>query len=58
MQINMYHIKEIVRILQLSVRRHLCFHPRVQCPDYDTMAAQKLMLELNESDVLQVANFS
>jgi len=36
----------------------VCFHPRDYLHDYDTMAAQKLMLEYNEEQVKKVANFS
>jgi len=37
---------------------NLCVHPSVQCPDQDTMLAQKLILEANEDHLRQVANIS
>lgn len=36
----------------------LCFHPKEYVHDYDTMAAQKLMLEYDEEEVKKVANYS
>lgn len=39
-----------------GVKHRLCFHPQICCPDYDTMLAQKLMLEMAEKEVLQIAN--
>jgi len=36
----------------------LCFHPKDYVHDYDTMAAQKLMLEYDEEEVKKVANYS
>ena len=41
-------------------KRTLCFHPVMyeKLPDYDVVLAQKFMLELNEREALQVANFS
>ncbi len=38
--------------------RRMCFHPELLVPDYDTMLAQKLMLELNEPEARRIANFS
>lgn len=38
--------------------RRMCFHPELFVPDYDTMLAQKLMLELNEPEARRIANFS
>ncbi len=38
--------------------KNLCFHPSEQVPDFDTMLAQKLMLELHEDRARQIANFS
>jgi hypothetical protein len=34
----------------------LCIHPQAYVPDFDTMLAQKLMLEHNEQEFLRVAN--
>jgi hypothetical protein len=39
-----------------GVRHKLCAHPGEQVPDADTMLAQKLMLECNENDFLNLAN--
>ena len=33
-----------------------CIHPRISCPEEDTMLAQKLMLECQEETFLDVAN--
>jgi hypothetical protein len=33
-----------------------CIHPAIQCPDEDTMLAQKLLLETNEAQFLKIAN--
>lgn len=41
-----------------KVKRHLCFHPVIACPDFDTMLSQKLLLETNEDEALRIANFS
>jgi mRNA-degrading endonuclease RelE of RelBE toxin-antitoxin system len=41
-----------------KIVEHLCVHPKIQCPDYDTMLTQKLMLEENEEDLRKVANIS
>ena len=41
-----------------KVARRLCFHPREYVHDFDTMAAQKLMLETDEEVVRKVANYS
>lgn len=38
--------------------KKLCFHPNEYVHNYDTMVAQKLMLENDEEQVLRVANFS
>ncbi len=38
--------------------KKLCFHPTENVPDFDTMLAQKLMLECCEEDVLRIANIS
>jgi len=38
--------------------KKLCFHPTEYVHNYDTMVAQKLMLENDEEQVLRVANFS
>ncbi len=38
--------------------RRMCFHPELFVPDYDTMLAQKLMLEFNEPEARRIANFS
>lgn len=38
--------------------KKLCFHPAESVPDFDTMLAQKLMLECCEEEVLRIANFS
>lgn len=38
--------------------RTLCAHPAIDCPDEDTMLAQKLWLEHREADFLRVANHS
>lgn len=35
-----------------------CIHPKISCPDEDTMLAQKLMLETCEPEFLRVANRS
>ena len=37
---------------------HLCFVPRGQLPTGDTMLAQKIALELFETDALQIANLA
>lgn len=34
----------------------LCAHPISNVPDFDTMLAQKLMLETNEAEFLRIAN--
>jgi len=40
-----------------SRRQHsLCAHPNDYCPNYDTMLAQKLMLETNEEEFKRIAN--
>jgi len=41
-----------------KVLKKLCFHPTEYVHNYDTMVAQKLMLENDEEQVLRVANFS
>lgn len=41
---------------QGKVLKSLCVHPSMQCPDADTMLAQKLWLETNEPELLRVAN--
>jgi hypothetical protein len=41
-----------------KVLKKLCFHPTEYVHNYDTMVAQKLMLENDEEQVLKVANFS
>ena len=33
-----------------------CAHPEIDCPDFDTMLAQKLMLEHKEKEFLEMAN--
>jgi hypothetical protein len=38
------------------VTHRLCFHPQIYCPDYDTMLAQKLLLETDEDAALRMAN--
>lgn len=38
-----------------NVTHKLCAHPDVNCPDYDTMLAQKLMLERCEEQFLGIA---
>lgn len=38
--------------------RTLCAHPAIDCPDEDTMLAQKLWLETREKEFLRVANHS
>ena len=40
-----------------GTKSRLCFHP-TNCPVYDVMLAQKLMLEVCEEDARKVANFS
>lgn len=39
-----------------EVIKVLCAHPRVDCPDADTMLAQKFWLETNEQGFLGIAN--
>lgn len=39
-------------------RRQYCAHPSMMVPNADTMLAQKLMLECNEQDFLDLANVS
>lgn len=39
-----------------KVTHRLCAHPSSYCPNYDTMLAQKLMLETDEQRFLQIAN--
>jgi len=41
-----------------NVLQHLCFHPSDYVHNFDTMVAQKLMLESYEEEVKKVANFS
>ncbi len=43
---------------QGNVIGFVCFHPRENVHNYDTMAVQKLMLENDEEEVRKVANFS
>jgi hypothetical protein len=38
--------------------RRFCIHPHIECPDEDTMLAQKFWLETQEDRFLQVANHS
>lgn len=38
--------------------KKFCIHPQIDCPDEDTMLAQKLWLETQEDRFLQVANHS
>lgn len=38
------------------VVRRLCAHPGIQCPDFDTMLTQKIMLEHMEADFVRTAN--
>jgi hypothetical protein len=40
-----------------ATARRLCFHPS-DCPVYDVMLAQKLMLETAEEEARRIANFS
>ncbi len=40
------------------VLKTLCAHPAINCPDEDTMLAQKLMLETQEREFLRIANHS
>lgn len=39
-----------------KVQKTYCAHPNDQCPDADTMLAQKLMLENDETSFLRIAN--
>lgn len=39
-----------------SVKHRLCVHPASDCPDFDTMLAQKLWLEHSEDEILRMAN--
>ena len=41
-----------------TTEKRMCFHPELWVPDYDTMLAQKLMLEFSEQEARRVANFS
>ena len=41
-----------------SVAKRLCFHPEEYVHNYDTLVAQKLMLENYEEEVRKVANYS
>lgn len=41
-----------------QVLKTLCAHPVVDCPDADTMLAQKLWLETKEDEFLRLANHS
>jgi len=50
---NVQRVDDTGRVL-----RPLCAHPAIDCPDEDTMLAQKLWLETRESDFLRVANHS
>ena len=60
---NRYRIKKgrsmNVQLLDKEgvVKKTLCFHPTELVHDYDTMAAQKLMLEYDEEIVKKVANY-
>lgn len=39
-------------------KTRLCAHPRINCPDQDTMIAQKLMLETDPEGFMSLANHS
>ena len=39
-----------------KIHQVLCAHPDAYCPNYDTMLAQKLMLETDEEQFLRTAN--
>lgn len=39
-----------------TVKHRLCVHPASDCPDFDTMLAQKLWLEHSEDEILRMAN--
>ena len=41
-----------------NIAKRLCFHPSEYVHDFDTMAAQKLMLETDEEVVRKVANYN
>jgi hypothetical protein len=50
---NVHQVDDNGRILKT-----LCAHPGIDCPDEDTMLAQKLMLESQEQEFLRIANHS
>ncbi len=58
-----YHIRKGIsgNVHELNEKgetaRRLCFHP-TDCPVYDVMLVQKLMLESCEEDARKIANFS
>jgi hypothetical protein len=49
-----------VRLLNRSgqPRRVFCIHPDINCPDADTMLAQKLLLESNHRRFYEIANIT
>jgi hypothetical protein len=48
---NVYRLDETGKPL-----KRLCIHPRIDCPDEDTMLAQKLMIETNPLEFERIAN--
>lgn len=58
-RINKGRAANVEQVDEKGIRlKKLCFHPTESVPDYDTMLAQKLMLECCEEEVLRIANFS
>lgn len=46
-----------IDVMENGSRKHgLCAHPEDYVPNYDTMLAQKLMLETNEDEFVRIAN--
>ena len=53
---RMRNIEELdIQDTEKSIAR-LCAHPAMRVPDYDTMLAQKLMLETDEDEFRRIAN--
>ena len=61
---NLYKIKQgrvgNVQMLDKlkNVKQSLCAHPRIHCPDEDTMLTQKIMIEHMEDQFRDVANIT
>ena len=58
-KINKGRTRNIQRVdEQGKVLEHLCVHPAMYVPDFDTMLTQKLWLETAEEKIRKVANIS